>query len=162
MTGRGVISGALALIALQAIVGSDEAAGRVGGMLAGVARLVRRGLDPAVPAIPDLRAGSGNYDPDGDGPMGELKRPLNPDLGINPRTGQPRRAPAGPDADGTIPGTEQHALAGGGGSVEQALAALAGRPWLSSPTAYGLPGSPASPASQAGMQAPILIRIGGR
>jgi hypothetical protein len=99
VTGRGVVSGALALIALQVVTSSDQAAGRVGGMLGAVGKLVRHVIDPAVPAIPDLRV-PGGYDPDGDGPMGELKRPLDPDLGINPRTGQPRQYD---------PGTEHHA-----------------------------------------------------
>lgn len=98
MTGRGVVSGALALIALQAVTSSDQAAGRVGGMLAAVGKLVRHVVDPAVPAIPDL-SGSGLYDPDGDGPLSPLKRPLDPDLGIGPN-GQPRQYD---------PGTEHHA-----------------------------------------------------
>lgn len=55
MTWRGVFSGALALIALEAVLRTDQSASRVGGMLTGVAGLVNRALSPDVPLIPDLR-----------------------------------------------------------------------------------------------------------
>lgn len=54
---RGLFGAWLALAALQAIGSSSAATGRVGGALSGVAGLVRRALDPTVPAIPDLRPG---------------------------------------------------------------------------------------------------------
>lgn len=54
---RGLLGAWLALAALQAIGSSPAATGRVGGALSGVAGLVRRALDPTVPAIPDLRPG---------------------------------------------------------------------------------------------------------
>ncbi|MEN8672578.1 hypothetical protein [Nocardioides sp.] len=55
MSWRGVFTGALALIALEAVVRTDESAERVGGMLTGIADLVRRAMSPAVAAIPDRR-----------------------------------------------------------------------------------------------------------
>lgn len=54
MTWRGVFTGALALIALEAIVRTNQSADRFGGLLVSAANLVDRVLSPAVPAIPDL------------------------------------------------------------------------------------------------------------
>lgn len=51
MSWRGVFSGALALIALQAALRTDESAQRVGGLLTKVGDLVSSALSPAVPAI---------------------------------------------------------------------------------------------------------------
>jgi hypothetical protein len=45
----------LALIALQTV--SSRGSGRVAGAFADVNRLVKRALDPSVPAIPDRRTG---------------------------------------------------------------------------------------------------------
>ncbi len=67
MSWRGLFTGALTLVALQAVVSSNAAAGRVGDMLEHVADLARRLLDPSVPAIPDL-AGAG-------GGLGETDSP---------------------------------------------------------------------------------------
>lgn len=55
MSWRGVFTGALALIALQAALQSNESAGRVGGLLTTVARLVESALSPGVAAVPDTR-----------------------------------------------------------------------------------------------------------
>lgn len=55
MSWRGIFAGSLALIALQAVVATDQSANRVGGMLTGIADLVRRAMSPAVAAIPDRR-----------------------------------------------------------------------------------------------------------
>jgi uncharacterized membrane protein YgcG len=56
MTWRGVFSGALALIALEAVVHSPKSAGRVGDLLTGVADLVTKAMSPAVALIPDRSA----------------------------------------------------------------------------------------------------------
>jgi hypothetical protein len=56
MTWRGVFSGALALIALEALLRSDQSVERFGGLLEGAGELVRKALSPEVPAIPNLRA----------------------------------------------------------------------------------------------------------
>lgn len=55
MSARGFVSGALLLIALEAVVRTDASAGRLGSLLAGVGSLVRSAMSPNVPAIPDLR-----------------------------------------------------------------------------------------------------------
>lgn len=60
MSWRGVLSGSLALIALQASLSSDEATGRVGRMFGHVADLARRLIDPSIAAIPDLSTGAGS------------------------------------------------------------------------------------------------------
>lgn len=57
MTWRGVFTGALALIALQAVVSSNQSAERFGGLLTDIGDIVRAVVSPAVPAIPDLRKG---------------------------------------------------------------------------------------------------------
>lgn len=54
VTWRGVFAGALALIALEAVLRTDASADRAGGLLVSVAGVVERILSPAVPAIPDL------------------------------------------------------------------------------------------------------------
>lgn len=54
MTWRGLFAGALALIALEAVLRSNQSVDRAGGMIAGLAGLVDAALNPAVPAIPDL------------------------------------------------------------------------------------------------------------
>jgi hypothetical protein len=59
VTWRGVFSGALALIALEAVVRTDASAGRLGELLTSVGNLARSAMSPSVPAIPDL-AGVGN------------------------------------------------------------------------------------------------------
>jgi hypothetical protein len=54
MTVRGVVGGVLALVILQVLVsrgGSDNARSLLGALGTGV----KRALDPAVPAIPDVR-----------------------------------------------------------------------------------------------------------
>jgi len=62
VTWRGVFSGALALIALEAAIRTPESAGRVGELLRSVAGLVQSAMSPAVPLVPDLAgAGYGTY-----------------------------------------------------------------------------------------------------
>lgn len=53
---RGVLSGVLGLIALQVVVSTSGASGRVSSGMGDVASLLRRALSPAVPLIPDLRS----------------------------------------------------------------------------------------------------------
>lgn len=57
MSWRGIFTGALALIALEAILRTDESAERLGGLLEAVGDLWRKASSPAVALIPDL-AGS--------------------------------------------------------------------------------------------------------
>lgn len=52
---RGALTGTLALTALQALVGTDRAAGRVSGLMGDLNRLLTSALSPDVPAVPDLR-----------------------------------------------------------------------------------------------------------
>lgn len=54
MSWRGIFSGALALIALEAIVRTDASAQRFGGLLSTIGSLTRSAMSPLVPAIPDL------------------------------------------------------------------------------------------------------------
>lgn len=56
-----VLAGALGLAALQ--LGVSSSAGRVSGLLGGVAKGVRWWLSPAVPAIPDHRLASSSTTP---------------------------------------------------------------------------------------------------
>lgn len=51
----GVIAGALALVALEAAVSSQDAAGAISATGKAAAGLVGRLVDPTVPAVPDLR-----------------------------------------------------------------------------------------------------------
>lgn len=51
---RGVLTGALGLVALQTLV-QPGASGRVAGLFGVPARVARRFLDPTIPAIPDRR-----------------------------------------------------------------------------------------------------------
>jgi hypothetical protein len=55
----GFFLGLLALSLLEVVVSSSEASGRVGGALTGASLVFRHIIDPAVPAIPDLRVSSG-------------------------------------------------------------------------------------------------------
>lgn len=55
MSWRGIFSGALVLIALEAVVRTDRSADRFGSMFTAVAAVVDRVMSPEVPAIPDLR-----------------------------------------------------------------------------------------------------------
>lgn len=55
---RGMVSAWLGLIVLQAV--GDGGSGRVAGLFGDVNRLVKRAIDPSVPAIPDRRNGSGS------------------------------------------------------------------------------------------------------
>lgn len=55
MRWRGVFSGVLALAALQAVLSTDQAAQRAGGLLSTLGAGVRHFLSPFEPAIPDLR-----------------------------------------------------------------------------------------------------------
>ena len=56
MTFRGILSGSLALILLEAVLRSTESADRAGGLLVSIGNVVEAVLSPAVPAIPDLTA----------------------------------------------------------------------------------------------------------
>jgi hypothetical protein len=55
---RGILAGALALIALEVLVSNRTAAGAVGGVFDLVARAARGFLSPDVPAIPDRSSSS--------------------------------------------------------------------------------------------------------
>lgn len=50
---RGFVAGVLGLTALQAIVGTDAAANRAGGLMGGLAAAVESALSPFTPAIKD-------------------------------------------------------------------------------------------------------------
>lgn len=66
---RTALSGMLGLALLDAVVSSNQAAGRVGGLLSGVGKVVEHILSPTVPAIPDLRTKGGK--------IGKLVPPLS-------------------------------------------------------------------------------------
>lgn len=60
MTFRGFFAAVLALVALEAVVRTNESADRVGTLLETAGDLARRVMSPAVAAIPDRRTtGSG-------------------------------------------------------------------------------------------------------
>lgn len=59
MSWRGILSGALALIALEAVLNTTNSANRVGSGIQWLADLVSAAIDPSVPAIPDLAGGGG-------------------------------------------------------------------------------------------------------
>lgn len=63
MRWRGIFSGVLALAALQAVLSTDAAAKRAGGLLTTVGAGVRHFLSPFEPAIPDLRDKEGTPPP---------------------------------------------------------------------------------------------------
>jgi hypothetical protein len=71
VTWRGAFTGALLLIALEAVVRTSESANRVGGFLETGGDLVRRVMSPAVPLIPDTRVmGDLQFQSlDGNGPL---------------------------------------------------------------------------------------------
>lgn len=73
MTWRGVFAGSLALIALEAVLRTNQSASRVGSFLTISADLVRRAMSPAVPAIPEVGVNVGGKLP-GSG------QPWNPNL----------------------------------------------------------------------------------
>lgn len=54
-----MLAGMLGLALLEASLSSTQAAGRVGGLLGGLATVVQHVLSPTVPAIPDLRKHGG-------------------------------------------------------------------------------------------------------
>ena len=54
MSLRGVLSAALALIALEVVTSSPQAAGRLGSLIGAVATGANYLLDPTVPGVPDL------------------------------------------------------------------------------------------------------------
>ena len=84
-----MFTGALALVALQAVLSSDRSAGRVGDMFSHVADLARRALDPSVAAIPDLRGGS----PESDKPAAARQPRQQPDDEETPRHPKPKDVP---------------------------------------------------------------------
>lgn len=53
----GFVGGVLGLSLFEAVVSSDQATGRVGGLFTGAATLLAHLASPDVPAIPDLRQG---------------------------------------------------------------------------------------------------------
>ncbi len=55
MTWRGVFTGALALIALEAVLRTNQSADRFGGLLNDVGEIVEAIVSPMVAAIPDRR-----------------------------------------------------------------------------------------------------------
>lgn len=55
MTWRGVFTGALALIALEAVLRTNKSADRFGGLLNDVGEIVETIVSPMVAAIPDRR-----------------------------------------------------------------------------------------------------------
>lgn len=63
---RGAAAAWIGLVALQAFT-TDRGAGAVGGLLGAVDGLVKRALDPSVPAIPDRSHGGVPGTKDGDG-----------------------------------------------------------------------------------------------
>lgn len=70
MSWRGVFTGALMLIALEAVVRTNQSADRVGGLLEDLGGLVRRAMSPAVPAIPLIVEPEKRfYDLDSNGPL---------------------------------------------------------------------------------------------
>lgn len=89
MRWRGIFSGVLALGALQAVLSTDAAAERAGGLLYVVGYGVRAFLSPLVPAIPDLRDRPPNPE--------QPETPPPPPPGSNP----PRTRPVVPTTPGT-------------------------------------------------------------
>ncbi len=78
---RGLLAGVLALIALQAVVGSDQAAKRAGGAVSLLAGMAERLLSPDVPAIPDRRAAAGTQPSSSTGtPTAPRPIPIRPDV----------------------------------------------------------------------------------
>lgn len=55
---RGMVSAWLGLIVLQTV--ATKGSGKVAGLMADANRLVKRALDPSVPAIPDRRVDGGS------------------------------------------------------------------------------------------------------
>lgn len=51
---RGMVAGFLGLTLLEAAVSSQQAAGRVGGLISLASKFVSRVVDPTVPLVPDL------------------------------------------------------------------------------------------------------------
>lgn len=51
---RGFVAGVAGLALLEAIVSSDQAAGRVGGVFDTTAKVLARWLDPYTPLVPNL------------------------------------------------------------------------------------------------------------
>jgi len=61
---RGMVTAWLGLIVLQAVSQSEkDGRGRVAGLFTDVNKLVKRALDPKVPAIPDRRNGAATATP---------------------------------------------------------------------------------------------------
>lgn len=79
MRWRGIFSGVLVLAALQAILSTDQAANRAGGLLVTFGNGVRHFLSPFEPAIPDLR--------DQSAPIVPPLPPTTPPAGGTPRGG---------------------------------------------------------------------------
>lgn len=85
-TVRGAVSAWLALIVLQTV--ATGGSGRVAALFGDVDRLVKRALDPAVPAIPDRGATPtvGPGTPFATAPSGAVLPGAHPGAQINPST----------------------------------------------------------------------------
>lgn len=81
---RSIFVGALALAGLQAIVSTDAAAKRFGGLLTGIGDVARHFLSPYEPAIPDLRKRTSPPPP----PGGGMNRPPGRPYPVRPRPEQ--------------------------------------------------------------------------
>lgn len=65
-----MLSGALALIALQVFVGNREGPARAGGLLADLAGFATRLIDPTVPALGPVKTSSSSTGSSSSGPSG--------------------------------------------------------------------------------------------
>lgn len=90
---RGMVTAWLGLIVLST-VSTQRGSGRVAGFFTDVNGLVKRALDPGVPAIPDRRDGSNSYtpvvvpgSPFAPGLSGSSIPGAHPGAHINPSTG---------------------------------------------------------------------------
>lgn len=90
MSLRGMFSGLLALTMLQAVLSSQKAAERTGGLMSGLASGVARFMSPTVAAIPDLRDRKKTVAP---GPLDDGRIPLNPSSATMPTDWTTRPAP---------------------------------------------------------------------
>lgn len=109
MSVRGVLMGALTLVALQVFVSNSAAYGSVGGMFDWAASAARRFLDPTVPAIPDFRSSQQKQQQTGTGPGG-LFGPASPGgPGNPPAQSLPGQAPnfASATTNGVLQGVGQ-------------------------------------------------------
>lgn len=90
MSLRGMFGGLLALTMLQAVLSSQKAAERTGGIMSGLASGVARFMSPTVAAIPDLRDRKKTVAP---GPLDDGRIPLNPSSATMPADWTTKPAP---------------------------------------------------------------------